>query len=608
MTTGTGRQSPGRADRLAHSDDGIFVLLMRLWHHFEPRRKRQFVLLLVLTIFTSFAEIFSLGAVLPFLAVLTDPERLFTNPRIHLLITAFGITTPKGLILPFTLAFGVAALVSGGMRLLQIWANVRVSFATGADLSISLFRRTLYQPYSVHVSRNSSEIINAVSSKAVKVIFDGIIPAIGMITSVIMLFALMATLIVIAPIISLLAFGGVGLIYAIIVFFARGRLKSNSRLIARESSNVVKLLQEGLGGIRDLLIDGNQAVYCDYYGKSVRPLLRAQGNNQFTGISPRFGIEATGMIIVAALAYWLTGQPDGFARALPILGAMAIGAQRILPVLQQLFREWSFLQGSAASFKDVLELLDQPLPASLGTGDERALPFRREIMMRNLSFRYALESPLVLHNITLGIPKGARMGIIGATGSGKSTLLDILMGLLFPTEGVLEVDGVIVNEQNQRSWQRRIAHVPQAVFLADSSIAENIAFGVPKVMINHERVTSAAQQAQIADLIESWPNKYDTFVGERGIRLSGGQRQRIGIARALYKRADVVIFDEATSALDSETESAVMKSIEELSKDLTILIIAHRLTTLKGCDTVVELKNGAIIANGSYENMVANRN
>jgi ATP-binding cassette subfamily B protein len=314
------------------------------------------------------------------------------------------------------------------------------------------------------------------------------------------------------------------------------------------------------------------------------------------------------MIVVAALAYWLTGQPDGFARALPLLGTMAIGAQRILPVLQQMFREWSFLQGGAASLKDVLTLLDQPLPAGIGTGDDRPLSFRSGILLKDLSFRYAPESPEVLRDITLRIPKGSRMGFIGATGSGKSTLLDILMGLLFPTEGVLEVDGVVVNEQNQRAWQRRIAHVPQAVFLADSSIEENIAFGVPKAKIDHERVRHAAEQAQLGELIESWPHQYDTFVGERGVRLSGGQRQRIGIARALYKQAEVIIFDEATSALDSETESAVMKAIEELSKDLTILIIAHRLTTLKDCDTVVELKSGVIIAQGPYDAMVANRN
>lgn len=592
---------------MAGPDESILKLLKRLWHHFERRRQRQFVLLLVLTVFTSFAEIFSLGAVLPFLAVLTDPEMLFGNAYVQPVISMFGITTPKGLILPFTLAFGAAALVSSGMRFMQIWANVRVSFEAGADLSISLYRRTLYQPYAVHVSRNSSEIIDAVSSKAVKVIFDSIIPSIGIITSLILLVALISTLVLIDPVVALLAFGGVGVIYALVVLFTRNRLGENSRLIARESILVVKLLQEGLGGIRDLLLDGNQALYSDIYGKAVRPMLRAQGNNQFIGQSPKFGIEASGMIIVAALAYWLTGQPDGFARALPLLGTMAIGAQRVLPVLQQLFREWAYLQGSFASLNDVLVLLDQPLPEDMDAGDVPALPFSSEIALRNLSFRYTPENGDVLHDIDLRIPKGSRVGFIGATGSGKSTLLDILMGLLFPSTGTLEIDGVVVTRQNQRAWQRRIAHVPQSVFLSDSSIEENIAFGIPKEHIDRERLRAAAEQAQLADLIESWPLKYNTFVGERGVRLSGGQRQRIGIARALYKQADVIIFDEATSALDNATEHAVMRSLEALSNDLTILIIAHRLTTLKGCDMIVELDSGSIKAVGSYDRMVGDR-
>lgn len=592
---------------MASSEESILRLLKRLWHHFERRRQRQFLLLLVLTVFTSFAEIFSLGAVLPFLAVLTDPEMLFGNAYVQPVISMFGITTPKGLILPFTLAFGVAALVSSGMRMLQIWSNVRVSFEAGADLSISLYRLTLYQPYAVHVSRNSSEVINAVSSKAVNVIFDSIIPSIGIITSLIVLVALITTLVVIEPVIALLAFGGVGFVYAVVVFFTRNRLESNSRLIARESILVVKLLQEGLGGIRDLLLDGNQVVYCDIYGKAVRPMLRARGNNQIIGQSPKFGVEASGMIIVAALAYWLTGQPDGFARALPLLGTMAIGAQRVLPVLQQLFREWTFLQGSLASLNDVLVLLDQPFSEDMNSHEVQTLPFTHDIVLRNLSFRYASESGDVLHDIDLRIPKSSRVGFIGATGSGKSTLVDILMGLLFPSKGTLEIDGVVVTRQNQRAWQRRIAHVPQSVFLSDSSIEENIAFGIPKENIDQERVREAAEQAQLADLIDSWPLKYNTFVGERGIRLSGGQRQRIGIARALYKQADVIIFDEATSALDNATERAVMGSIESLSNDLTILIIAHRLTTLNGCDIIVELDNGSITAVGSYDRMVGDR-
>jgi ATP-binding cassette subfamily B protein len=593
---------------MPRTDDTIITILRRLWRHFSRRRKVQFALLLVLMVGTAFAEVFSLGAVLPFLAVLTDPQGLYERQVIQPLIQLLRITSPEGMLLPLTIAFGGAAVLSGTMRLLQAWANTRVSFATGADLSVSIYQRTLYQPYSVHVSRNSSSIINAVSSKSSQVIFGGITPVITMITSVIILFSILFTLIVIHPVVALSAFAGFSATYGIVIVLTHKQLQHNGALIARESTAVVKSLQEGLGGIRDVLIDGNQNVYCDVYSRAVFPLRWADGNNQFINQSPRFGIEAIGMILIASLAYWLVGQPGGFAKAVPVLGTLAFGAQRMLPALQQVYGSWSTLQGNAASLTDVLELLEQPVPEYLNRVNETKIRFEKEIALRNLSFRYAPDASEVLSSIDLRIPKGSRVGFIGSTGSGKSTLLDIVMGLLSPTSGTLQVDNTVLTPQNQRAWQRHIAHVPQSIFLADSSIEENIAFGVPKEKIDHERVKLAAEQAQIAGVIESWPKQYQTFVGERGVRLSGGQRQRIGIARALYKQSDVIIFDEATSALDNQTEAAVMQAIEDLHEDLTVLIIAHRLTTLRNCDMIVELAKGKVKATGTYEEIVSSRN
>ncbi len=590
------------------SQQTIGSLLQRLWRHLGKKRKVQFSVLLVLMLFTSFAEVFSLGAVLPFLGVLTDPEGAFQNDMVRWLAGLAGITTAQGMLLPLTILFGGAALLAGVMRLLQIWANTRVSFATGADLSIALYRKTLYQPYAVHVSRNSSTVIDAASAKVMLVINGGIIPVITMVTSAFILFSIMATLIVIDPVIALSAFGGFGLTYALVIKLTRSRLKNNSQLIARESSQVVKSLQEGLGGIRDVLIDGTQPVYCNVYSRAVFPLRRAQGNNQFIGQSPRFGVEAIGMLLIAGLAYWLAGQPGGMARAIPVLGMLALGAQRMLPALQQLFLGWSSLQGNSASMEEVLGMLDQPVQEVNGEAEQNALPFEHSLALRQLSFRYTPDTPEVLREIDLEIPKGSRVGFIGTTGSGKSTLLDIVMGLLEPTKGVVEVDGTPVTLSNRRSWQKHIAHVPQSIFLSDASIEENIALGVPKAKIDKERVRQAARQAQIAELVESWPKQYETVVGERGVRLSGGQRQRIGIARALYKRADVIIFDEATSALDNQTEEAVMQAIEELHEELTVLIIAHRLTTLRNCDMIVELANGSIKTTGSYKEIISMRN
>lgn len=552
----------------------------------------------------SFSEILSIGAVLPFLAVLNAPERVFSFAAARPIIELLNITAPEQLLLPFTIAFGVAAIVTGSMRLVMFWASTRLSFSTGADLSISIYRRTLYQPYAVHCARNSSEVINSISTKVNGVIYGVIVPLLMLISSSVMLVAILFALLSVEPIIALTAFGGFGLIYVGIVSLTRRQLSVDSQCIARESTKVIKSLQEGLGGIRDVLLDGSQATYCKIYSNADLPQRRAQGNQMFIGQSPRYAVEALGMALIAALAYVLSQQPDGIAKAIPILGALAVGAQRLLPVLQQAYASWTSIRGNQSILRDVLDLLDQPLPDYADQTSAIPLSFKQNIALKRLNFRYSPLTRIVLNQVDLVIPKGSRVGFIGTTGTGKSTLLDIVMGLLEPTEGTLEIDGQVVTQANLRNWQAHIAHVPQAIFLTDGTIEENIAFGVPNENIDKLRVKQAAQQAQIAESIESWPQQYQTFVGEQGIRLSGGQRQRIGIARALYKQADVIFFDEATSALDNETEQAVMEAIENLSRDLTVLIIAHRLTTLKNCTQIVELSDGRIKRIGRYQDIV----
>lgn len=583
----------------------IISLLKRLWHHISPRRRWQFGLLLILMVLTSFAEMISIGAVLPFLAVLTSPERVFEHQASQSIIHILGLTSPNQLLLPLTIAFGLTAIIAGAMRLILLWASTRLSFATGSDLSISIYRRTLYQPYAVHVARNSSEIINGISGKASAIIYSTIFPVLTLASSSVMLAAILIALLSINPLIALVSFGSFGVIYTVIISITRARKILNSKHVARESTQVIKSLQEGLGGIRDVLIDGTQNTYCQIYRNADLQLRRAQGDNQYISQAPRFVLEALGMLLIAVLAYVLAQQSDGIAKAIPILGALALGAQRLLPVMQQAYAGWSSIQGGQASLQDTLELLEQPLPDYADQPTVQPLPFERHIKLRQLSFSYSLQAPMVFNHLNLTIAKGSRVGFIGTTGSGKSTLLDILMGLLQVTQGSLEVDGQVILPSNNRAWQAHIAHVPQAIFLADSTIEENIAFGVPRDQIDPVRLRQAAMQAQIAESIESWPKQYQTFVGERGIRLSGGQRQRIGIARALYKQADVIIFDEATSALDNKTEQAVMHAIESLSKDLTLLIIAHRLTTLKNCTQIVELGNGTILRHGSYHDIIS---
>ena len=578
--------------------------LKKLWNHLTSRRKKQFLMLLILMFVASLLEVVSVGAVLPFLGVLTAPEQVYQHPLMQPLIQTLELSAPSQLVLPLTILFISAALLAASIRLLLLYVMTRLSYATGADLSINIYNLTLYQDYAIHVSRNSSEVINGIISKTSQVVGGGISPVIQLISSTILIVSIMGALLVIDTILALSSFIGIGLLYLGIIRYTGKQLKENSKIIAEQSTQMIKSLQEGLGGIRDVLIDGSQEFYSQLYRSADLPMRRASGNNAFIGGGPRYVLEAVGMTLIAAFAYIMSHKEGGMATAIPVLGALALGAQRLLPALQQAYASFSSIRGVEASLKDVLDLLDQPLPEYVNQPSSTPIPFEREIKLTNLSFRYIKETPLVLENINLSIVKGERIGFMGVTGSGKSTLLDIIMGLLPPTDGKLTIDQKPLNSQNRRAWQAHIAHVPQNIYLSDSTIEENIAFGTPKEKIDHQRVKKVAKQAQIADMIEHLKDGYQTLVGERGVRLSGGQRQRINIARALYKKADVLIFDEATSALDSATEQEVMKAIEGLGEKLTILIIAHRLTTLKGCDRIVKFDKDNGFHVGSYQDMV----
>lgn len=574
------------------------------WAHLSVRRKRQLAILLVLMVLASFAEVLSLGAVLPFLGVLTAPDRVFEHPAIMPFLQWMNIQSSQELLLPITVLFILAALLAGAMRLLLLYVNTKLSFAIGADFSYEIYRRTLYQPYSVHVSRNSSEVINGIAGKSGEIIRSLLMPLLTLIASAMIFLTILTALLSVDPLMSVIAFVGFGAIYGVVILMTRKRLALNSLRIAQESTRVVKALQEGLGGIRDVLIDGSQAEYCKNYRSADIPQRQAQASSIFIGGSPRYAAEAMGMAFIAILAYMLARQPGGVTNAITTLGVLALGAQRLLPVLQQTYSAVVSIRAGKSSLSDALDLLSQPIDPEIYSDVSVALPFTQRIYLQGLGFKYAPDGPWVLKDLNLSIPRGGRVGFIGATGSGKSTLLDIIMGLLPTTEGVVLIDNTPLVGTTQRAWQRRIAHVPQTIYLSDSSIEENIAFGVSKDKIDGARVRLAAQKAQIADYIDTLPDQYQTHVGERGVRLSGGQRQRIGIARALYKQAEVIVFDEATSALDNDTERAVMDAIENLSEDLTILIIAHRLSTLQRCDLIVELSKGHLLRSGSYSEII----
>jgi ATP-binding cassette subfamily B protein len=543
------------------------------------------------------SEVLSIGALLPFLSVLTEPNLILNNPFLKPIVEALNVKSSDQLILLFTLLFCIAIALSGMLRLLLLFTSSKITFAIGGDISVNIYQRTLLQPYSIHIARNSSQIVDGVTNKTISVI-ECIRCSIAIISSTIFLAIIVFTLFIFQPLITIQIFFGFGIIYLTIIKLTKRRLSENGKKIAYFSRFSIQNLQESLGGIRDILLDRNQNFYVDIYKNMVIPWRKSQGLNQFISGSPKFAIESLGIILFAYMAYELSRNENGIAGAIPILGVLALSAQRMLPILQQMFSAWSDLITQKPSLLDALELLEQPITKpSKNSNESEQLSFSTLIKLCNISFSYGNNSPMVLKDVNLEIKRGARIGLIGTTGSGKSTLVDILMGLLVPSSGEIIVDGKRVTKEILSQWQNKIAHVPQSIYLTDATIAENIAFGVKKSQIDYQRVIWAAKEAQISDAIELMEKKYEALVGERGVNLSGGQRQRIGIARALYKKADVIILDEATSALDMATEHGVMESINNLDADLTLLIIAHRDSALKCCSEVYRLDGGVLRKN-----------
>jgi ABC-type multidrug transport system fused ATPase/permease subunit len=595
------------AQQTASPDLSTRSLLRGIWRHLSRRRRAQLGVALLLMLASGVAEVGSLAAVVPFLALLSDPQRLWQLPLVQSVAAVLGITGAQELLLPVTLLFGLAALLAAAVRLLNLWLNGRLAAAIGSDLSCEAYQRTLYQPYAVHVQRNSSGVITGITTQTLQVVVV-LNATLQLVTAAVVALGLLGTLLAIDWPVACTAIAVFCTAYGVLSVTARRQLVANSRLVADASLLQLKVLQEGLGAIRDVLLDGTQAAYLAIYRQADLPMRQRQAQSIFLGTFPRYVLEALGLVVIALLALLLSWQRNGSSAVIPLLGTLALGSQRLLPALQQMYGSWALIKARQSALVDVLAMLQQPVPQQALLPAPPPLLLSQAVQLQRLRFRYGQDVPWVLDGIDLEIRRGERIGLIGSTGSGKSTLVDLLMGLLEPTAGRILIDGGDLHDPQQperlAAWRATIAHVPQSIFLADSSIAENIAFGIPKEQIDLERVRQAAEQAQIAGFIESSPEGYDTFVGERGVRLSGGQRQRIGIARALYKQARVIVLDEATSALDTATEDAVMAALEGLSRELTVVMIAHRLSTVQRCDRVIRLAKGRIQTQGSPDQVL----
>ena len=547
----------------------------------------------------------SLGSIIPFIGIIVTPEKIFNLELMDPLKNFFGYLTPSDLILPLAIIFASLAILAGFFRLLILYLNLHITFQTGAEMSQSVFKKTLHQPYEVHISRNSSNLISVISNK-VNIATNILSAWMILISSSILFLSIALTTILIQPYIASIAVLFFGGIYFVISLVTKKRLDINGSIVSSAQSKIIKALQEGLGSIRDVLIDSSHQFYEKMYFKSISKLNRAYSSNGFILQAPRFLLETLTMVLVAVLVIFLTTQSgSNISDSFAILALFALAAQRLLPLMQLIFSSWSSIRSGLPALNDVLALLDQTIAAEIDTDDQsQSLSFKQSIQLRNIFFSYTNQKPWIIQDISLLINKGSKIGIIGETGSGKSTLVDLLMGLLLPCKGEILVDSHTISNKNIKYWQKNVSHVPQSIYLADTTIKENIAFGVSYESIDEERMINAAKQAQIHDFICSKNNGYNSKVGERGVQLSGGQRQRIGIARALYKESKLIVFDEATSALDNATEKEIMETIWSLSNDLTVIIVAHRVTTLERCDQIIDLHQGSVKNIGDYKELI----
>lgn len=566
-----------------------------VWGNSTPKRRIQFFVTLIAIIGNSFAEVLSLASLIPFLSVLSDPNRFWESSAVRSYGSWFGVHSAAQAIPVVCIAFGVITVITAASRTLTIVINSRFTMGLAADLSHLVFERTLRQPYSVHSMQNSAVVIANVTQNVAAFVGGILSPSVQLMTSSLTVIGILFTLFIVnwwVALTAIVVFGGA---YTGIIRFTRSRYHRNSTIVVAAQDEIVKSLQEGLGAIRDVIINNNQDYYSRTYAAADRRSRRAQNNSYILSATPRYILEAVGMLMICIVAFVLSRGESRLLGAVPVLGALAMGAQRLLPAMQVSFGSWTMILGNIHGLDRVVDVLSceqAPIPVTVVTASN----VKSSITFDSVSFRYFHDTKLVIKELSFVVSRGERIGIIGATGSGKSTTMDLLLGLLQPTSGQILIDGEPLAGDKVFAWQKSLSHVPQVIYLADASIAENIAFGLHKDKIDIVQVRKAARLAQIAEHIETLEAGYDTFVGERGIRLSGGQRQRIGIARALYKNATVLVFDEATSALDDETEAELMKAIEGLSKDLTVIMIAHRLSTVRRCDKILKLHKGKVVA------------
>jgi ABC-type multidrug transport system fused ATPase/permease subunit len=569
-------------------------------------RKRAFILLIMILIM-AILDVIGVASILPFITVLANPGIIEDNivlKYIYNYSAAFGVENVNDFTIVLGIAVFIVLIISLAFKSLAIYAQLLFVSLREYTIGKRLMQCYLSQPYSWFLNRHSADFSKTVLSEVNLIISQALTPMIALLANGAVVVAIFLLLIIVEPIIALTISSIFALSYFIIYYLVRGYLKIIGQDRLRANNLRFTSVSEAFGAIKEVKFSGLENIYIDRFAETSKIFAKHQASALILSQLPRFAIEAVafgGIIIV--IIYYLV-QTNNFINALPLISLYAFAGYRVLPALQKIYNSITLLRFMGPALDNLLqELKINQLKMTLKKGG--SLPFKKSIRLKNIYYNYPNTKKLALKNINLEIFAHTTVGLVGTTGSGKTTIVDIILGLLDPQKGTLEIDGKIINNENKKSWQQTIGYVPQHIYLFDDTISSNIAFGINKENINQKSIERAAKVANLHEfIINDLPLGYKTIIGERGIRLSGGQRQRIGLARALYHNPKVLVLDEATSAMDSVTENSIMKEIYKSRKDTTIILIAHRLTTVKDCDVIFLLDKGKLKNQGTFQELI----
>jgi ATP-binding cassette, subfamily B, bacterial PglK len=571
----------------------------------KPERKRAGVLMGMILVM-AFLDMLGVASILPFMAVLANPELVQTNAVLNTAFTTsrhIGIHTPDQFLFALGVLVFVLLVISLAFKALSTYAQLRFIENQNYALAKRLVEGYLYHPYTWFLNRHSADLGKTILSEVGSIVGNGMAPVMTLIAQGAVATALLILIIMIDPKLALIVGVTLATAYALIFQASRSILKRIG--IERLAANRARFaaVSETFGAFKEIKVSGLERAFVQRFAGPARTFSRHQATVQVISQLPRFALEAIAFGGILLIVLYLIGGKGSFASAVPVVTVYAFAGYRLMPALQQIFGAITLLRFIGPAL-DTLHADATSLRSAPPNLNQQALAPKQTITVNQVQYRYPNAANLALKNISLTIPVKSRVGLVGSTGSGKTTMVDLILGLLEPEEGTLEVDGQVITKNNRRQWQRAIGYVPQQIYLADDSVAANIAFGVNAKDIDPQAVEHAAKIANLHEfVINDLPQGYATTVGERGVRLSGGQRQRIGIARALYHNPQVLILDEATSALDSLTEQAVMESVNNLGHDVTIILIAHRLSTVRQCDQIYLLERGEVKAQGTFEEL-----